>query len=83
MYNERVTSRADCGRSRERLQSSGAYRELDVGESIVFTAPGNEPRTVDVQHVDERAAIVRVDGAEIPISLGHFASRSLGRAVTH
>ena len=78
MYHERVTSRADCGRSRERLQSSGAYRELDVGESIVCTAPGNEPRTVDLQHVDERAAIVRVDGAEIPISLGHFASRSLG-----
>ena len=78
MYIERISNRVDCGRYRERLPSSGAYRELDVGESIICTTPGSESCTVDLQHVDERAATVRVDGAEIPISLGHFASRSLG-----
>ena len=78
MYIERVSNRVDCRRSTERLPSSGAYLELEVGESIICTTPGNEPCAVDLQHVDERAATVRVNGAVIPISLGHFARRSLG-----
>ena len=79
MYIERISSnRVDCRRSTERLPSSGAYLELEVGESIICTTPGSEPCAVDLQHVDERAATVRVNGAVIPISLGHFARRSLG-----
>ena len=61
-----------------RLPSSGAYRELDVGESMVCTTPGNEPCAVDLRHAGERSVTVRVNGEAIPISLGHFASRSLG-----
>ena len=78
MYIERVSNRADCGRCRERLPSTGAYRELDVGESIICTTPGSEPCTVELQHVDDRAATVSVNGGVTPIPLGHFASRSLG-----
>ena len=62
----------------ERLRPSGDYRELDVGDSIICTTSDDEPHTVDLQHVDARAATVRLDGAAIQIPLGHFASRSLG-----
>ena len=78
MHTERIPNRVDCGHPRERLASSGVYRELDVGESTVCTTPRNGPCTVELQHVDERSVTVRVNGAAIPISLGHFASRSQG-----
>ena len=78
MYIEHVSNRADCGRCLERLPATGAYRELEVGESIICTTPGSEPSTVELQHVDERAATVQVNGAVTPIPLGHFANRRLG-----
>ena len=56
----------------------GAYREFDLGESVICVTPEGDPRVVELQSVDGRSTTVRVKDAVANIPLGHFAKRMLG-----
>ena len=57
---------------------ASAYRELNVGETTIYTTTGGLQVEVRLDAFDQRSIAVQVDRTSARIPLGHFADRRLG-----